>query len=44
MRRLLSLLLLIPYAAGWLAGALVLICALIVLALIDGYQAGRKKA
>lgn len=45
MRRILSaLLLFIPYALGWLAGALVLCAWVVWLALCDGYAAGRRRA
>lgn len=43
MTRLLSWLLLIPYALGWLVGMLVLIVVVLALAVADGYRAGRGR-
>ena len=42
MIRMISLLLLIPFAMGWLAGALALCAVVAWLALCDGYAAGRR--
>jgi len=43
MRRIASLLLLIPFALGYIAGVVVLGVVLLALAARDGYRAGRRK-
>jgi hypothetical protein len=40
--RLVDLLLLVPYALGYVAGALILVAVVVWLALRDGYAAGRR--